>query len=237
MDRPFRLLSWNLLADVHITDAWYPRVRDADLRGPLRRERILTRLTEIDADVMALQEVDPALLPELRARFPGHGLAFASRAGEGLAVLVRDHAPWSRVVPMPGHTTRAMLVRLPGGVELANVHLKWTGDPRPGLVRPGVEQVAAVLDYGPDLIAGDMNAFPDWPERVLARERGWREVGPAGPTCNVHARLQPLDAVLVRGGWRAEAMALAELTRLTPMPSATHPSDHLPVVVDLSRVS
>lgn len=237
MNQPFRLLSWNLLADVHITDAWYPRVRDADLRGPLRRERVLTRLTEIDADVMALQEVDPELLPALRDRFPDHGLAFASRAGEGLAVLVRGQAPWSRVVPMPGQTTRAMLVRLPGGMELANVHLKWTGDPRPGQARPGVAQMQAVLDYRPDLIVGDMNAFPTWPERTLAQEQGWREVGPEGPTCNVHARLQPLDAVLVRGDWEARAEPLPDLTALTPMPSAAHPSDHLPLVVTLTPPS
>jgi endonuclease/exonuclease/phosphatase family metal-dependent hydrolase len=230
---PLSLISWNVLADVHITPAWYPRVPDADLHGPLRRARVLDRLTELDADVMVLQEVAPELLDGARARFPDHGLAFASRPGEGLAVLVRGHQPWSRVLPLPGRTARALEVTLPGDVRLVNVHLKWSGDPVPGRPRAGVDQLRCVLDYGPDIVAGDFNAFPDWPERQLATERGWRDVGPQGPTCNVHARLQPLDTVLIRGDLRAEVLALPTIDRHTPMPSPDHPSDHLPVQVRL----
>ncbi len=237
MPNEFSLVSWNVLADVHITDDWYPGIAAEDLRGPLRRQRVVDHLLAMDADVMALQEVQPQLLDDLKAAFPDHGVAFVSRVGEGLATLVRGVQPWSRVLPVPGRTPRALQVHLPGGVRLVNVHLKWTGDPRPRQSRAGVDQLKAILDYAPDLVAGDFNAFPTWPERQLATERGYRELGPEGPTCTVHQRLQPLDALLGRDGWQAETTPLPVVHAHTPMPSPVHPSDHLPLHVRLRRTS
>jgi len=56
----------------------------------------------------------------------------------------------------------------------------------------------AVLRLAPGVVAGDFNALPDWPERRFARDAGYVDIGPAAPTCNVNAGLQPLDTVLVR---------------------------------------
>lgn len=232
--RSFALLCWNLLDDAYITDSWYPLCDPEDLRGPCRAARVVDRVGALEADVMAFQECSADTAATLRAAFPDHSLAWTRCGRSGLAVMVRGANPFVRDVPMPGSTKAAQLVRLPGGATLANVHLSWTGDPTPGQDRAGLDQLRRVLDHAPDLVAGDFNAFPHWPERQEARARGWVELGPEGPTCTVHQRLQPLDAVLGRAGWSSEAATLCALTPLTPMPSPVHPSDHLPVRVRLT---
>jgi len=233
-DGGFSLLCWNVLADRAVVPGWYPGVAPDDLRGPTRRRRLIDALRARAADVMALQEVQPDLLPALRAAFPEHGLAFAPHAGHGLAVLVRGRTPWSRPLDLPGGRRRALLVTLPCGATLANVHLKWSGPPVPGRDRPGLRQMEAVLGYASALVVGDFNAFPAWPERRLALARGYVERGPIGPTCNVKSWLQPLDAVLTRPGWTARASPLPTLSADTPLPSPSRPSDHLPLEVRLA---
>jgi len=183
---------------------------------------------------MALQEVSPALASDLRRLFPDHGLAYVPHCGEGLAVLVRGQRPWPREIPLPGGRKRALLVNLAGDVTLANVHLSWTGDPD-GKQRRGMAQLEAILAYQPDLVVGDFNAFPDWPERRLIEQAGYRSLGPAGPTCNVGRRLQPLDAIYARPEWLGAPTPLPVITETTPLPSPTLPSDHLPLEVMIRR--
>lgn len=225
---PLSLLCWNVLADVHINDAWYPGVPPGDLRGDLRRTRLVGALARREADVLVLQEVEAGLLPALRAAFPGHGMAWCPHNGEGLAVLVRGPTPFSQVVPLPGGRKSALLVRIPGGLTLANVHLSYTG-PDQGLPRRGLDQLEAVLDHRPDLLCGDFNAERDWPERRRARARGYGELGPEGPTCAVKGMVQSLDAVLARPGLSGRAEALPRLAAGDRLPSPALPSDHLPL--------
>lgn len=231
----FRLFSWNLLADAHLRPAWYPACAAGDLDPALRRPRLLARLTGVEAEVLALQEVEPALLPALAAAFPGHHLSFAPHGGEGLAVLVRGGAERVEILPLPGDRKQALLVTLPGGLSLAVVHLTWTGDP-PATPRRGLAQLRAVLDRGPDLLCGDLNSMPGWPERALAQAAGLVDHSPPGPTCNVGARLQALDAVMARPGVEVRVEPLPAITRFTPMPSATHPSDHLPILATVELI-
>ena len=225
---PLSLLCWNVLADCHITEDWYPGVPRADLRGDLRRERLVAALARSEVDVLVLQEVEPGLLPALRRVLPGHGVAWCPHNGEGLAVLVRGPTPFSHVLPLPGGRKSALLVRLPGGLTLANVHLSYTG-PEAGPGRRGLAQLEAVLDHGPDLICGDFNAEIDWPERRRAHDRGYVELGPVGPTCAIKGYVQSLDAVLARPGITGRADALPRLGVGDGLPSPAMPSDHLPL--------
>lgn len=232
----FRLLSWNLLADVHLRRDWYPASVSRDLDPTLRRQRLLRSLTCVDADVLALQEVEPGLLPDLSRAFPGHHLSHAAHGGEGLAVLVRGGADRVEAVPLPGGRKQALLVVLPGGWRLAVVHLRYGGTPAPGS-RLGLEQLDTVLERSPDLLCGDLNSEPGWPERQRARAAGLVDHSPSGPTCNVHARLQALDVLLARPGWSVQSEPLPTITRWTPMPSEVHPSDHLPITATLRAPS
>ncbi|MCK6504456.1 endonuclease/exonuclease/phosphatase family protein, partial [Myxococcota bacterium] len=228
----FRLFCWNLLADAHLRPSWYPACAPADLAPDRRRERLLARLSQVQAEVLALQEVEPSLLPALRAAFPDHHLSFAPHGGEGLAVLVRGGAERVEALALPGGRKQALLAELPGGLRLAVVHLSWTGDP-PAAPRRGLDQLQAVLDRAPDLLCGDLNSLPGWPERARAQAAGLVDHSPPGPTCNVGGRLQALDVVMARPGVRVRAAPLPPITSWTPMPSAAHPSDHLPILAEV----
>ena len=161
---------------------------------------LLAALAASDADVLCLQEVPPARLDAVRAALAPRQLVHAPHLGEGVAIASRQ--PIFGVETVEVGRKRALVARLADGLRVACVHLTWTGPE--GDMRPGVSQLAAVLRLAPDVVAGDFNALPDWPERRFARDAGYVDIGPAAPTCNVNAWLQPLDTVLVRASrwWR-----------------------------------
>ena len=224
--------SWNILADLHIRTDWYPGVPDDLLRGPARQARVLAQLAALDVDLIALQEVEPAVLHRLRALFPDHGLCSAPHGGEGLALLVRGARPWPQVLPLPGGRKAALLVAIPGGPRVAVVHTSYSGPPGgPGtpIERRGLAQLEAVIAHRPDVLMGDLNAAPGWPERLALAAAGYVDHSPPGPTCNTLARAETLDAVFCGPGWTAAAAPLAPLTPAWRLPDERNPSDHLPM--------
>jgi endonuclease/exonuclease/phosphatase family metal-dependent hydrolase len=221
------LTTWNLLADCHLRPGWYPHVAPADLDPVVRWPRVLAALTASNADILCLQEVPPAQLDAIRAALAPRQIVHAPHLGEGVAIASR--VPFFGVETVEVGRKRAIVARLATGQRVASVHLTWTGPE--GDQRPGVTQLAAVLRLAPDILAGDFNAFPDWPERRLANDAGYLDIGPGAPTCNVNAWLQPLDTVLVRPPLSGRGAPLPAITAHTPMPSALFPSDHLPVTV------
>jgi endonuclease/exonuclease/phosphatase family metal-dependent hydrolase len=226
------LLTWNLLADAHVRPKFYPLVDPEDLDPGVRWARILAALAATDADVLCLQEVPPERLDAIRTALAPRQIAHAAHLGEGVAIASRR--PFFGVEAPTAGRKRSLVVTLAGGLRIACVHLRWTGPPAPGGptgVRPGAEQLAGVLRFEPHVVAGDFNAFPDWPERRLAREAGYVDIGPDAPTCNVNRWLQPLDTVLVRPPLTGRADPVPAITEEEPMPSPIHPSDHLPVRV------
>lgn len=222
-----RLLTWNVLADAHIRPGWYPLVDPDELRPERRWPRVLAALAATEADVVCLQEVPPERLDALGAALAPRQIAYAPHNGEG--VLLASRRPFLGVERPRVGRKRALVVRLAGGPSVACVHLSWSGPD--AAARPGLDQLDAVLRLGPDVIAGDFNALPDWPERRLARDAGYKDVGPGAPTCNVNQWLQPLDTVLVRPPLTGRAAPVARIGPRDPMPSARFPSDHLPVGV------
>jgi hypothetical protein len=232
------LFSWNVLADIHINDDWYPGVPADELRGPARLARVLEHLGRVDADLIALQEISPALVAALPALFPDHGLCLAPYAGEGLALLVRGARPWPQVVPLPGGRKVALLVAVPGGPRVAVVHASYTGKPgAPGVSaeRKAIPQLDAVLAYKPDVLVGDLNAEPGWPERLHLEAAGMVDRSPPGPTCNTLSRAETLDVLFTGPGWTARCAPPPALTPAWRLPDAQNPSDHLPLRGTVSR--
>ena len=229
-----KVFSWNVLADCHVRPGWYPHVRPLDLEPQLRRARVLSVLGEVEADVVLLQEVDSTLLAELVRRGGRHWI-HAPHSGEGVAVGTRKPVRSWEAIDLGSKA--ALVADLQDGSRVACVHLTWTG-PDHGEPRRGLAQLERVLDGSPDLVGGDFNALPEWPESQLMAARGYTSAGPEGPTCNVNQWLQPLDAIWIRGRSRSST-ALPPIGPTTPLPGALCPSDHLPVaaVVELARTS
>ena len=228
--RMLTVLSWNLLADCHIRPSWYRHVLEADLAPATRWPRVIAALTSSDADVVCLQEVAAEQLPAIRAALSPRQLAHSPHLGEG--VLVASRVPFLGVESIRVGRKTSLVVTLADGTRVASVHLTWSGPPDAGSPdRPGLDQLDALLRAAPDVIAGDFNAFPDWPERRRLASAGYVDIGPGAPTCNVNGWLQALDTVYVAPGWSGTAAALEAIAADTPMPSARFPSDHLPVQV------
>lgn len=189
----------------------------------------------LDADVLALQEVDDGLrrshdtdtaatVAEACGMAHVFGAAIEIRGGRyGNALLVRGAIEDVEVIPLPDAEPRSGIVaraRLAAGAELSVVstHL--------GLRGAGGAQLPVLLDAlrsrpGPRVLLGDLNLDPGPVER-LARAAGFCRVS-AGPTWPAHAPRREIDHVLLDDGLVEAAAVVA------PLPV----SDHRALVVQV----
>ncbi|MFD7449702.1 poly(A) polymerase [Kitasatospora sp. NPDC059827] len=247
-----RVVTWNTLWDRYDAD------RIATAR---RRPLLLAELAATDADVIALQEVEPALVvqllaePWVRERYvlgtdpsgrdvPEHGLLVLSR----LPVLEAGrHAlgPHKAVTAVTVRTADAPLTV--AAVHLSSDHSTDGPARRQAELTRLAEGLAGV--EGELLLLGDFNdarSGPDGPAAALGLRDAWTQVHGRGddtptfdPTVNPLAAVSSLtgrpgriDRVLYRAD-RAGATAAALLGD-RPTADGLHPSDHYGLVVDLA---
>ncbi|MDZ4827045.1 MAG: endonuclease/exonuclease/phosphatase family protein [Actinomycetota bacterium] len=206
----------------------------------LNRHLVATCRT-LDADILALQEVDQRVI---RSWFVDQPALIGRRLGQQVATARAKRTPvggWQcnaicargpltevEIVPLPGgpdDEERVVLlatVNLPGAVlSVACTHLQHRGG--------APAQLTAALDAlatrpQPRIIAGDFNLGADVVEPELSR-RGYRpaETGPTFPATNPRTRI---DWIAVEGD--------LEIVRTSvPQPLI---SDHRPVVADVEVV-
>ncbi|WP_433519857.1 poly(A) polymerase [Nonomuraea sp. CA-143628] len=245
-----RVLTWNTLWDRYDSD----RI-DTARRRPL----LLAALEAADADVIALQEVEPALLslllaaPWVRARYAvGTDPGGEDIADSGLLLLSRlpvREAAWLRLGP---HKAVAALATetAAGPLVVATTHLTsdHTAD---GAARRRAElaRIAEGLAgvEGDLVLMGDFNDGTDVPASALGLRDAWTEAyGPGDHTPTFDPRANPLaalsslsgraarlDRVLVRGRSRTVATVLRGDS---PDPGGLYVSDHYGVeaVLDLT---
>ncbi|MGW3347237.1 poly(A) polymerase [Nonomuraea rubra] len=244
-----RVLTWNTLWDRYDSD----RI-DTARRRPL----LLAALRESGADVIALQEVEPALLSMLLAApwvREGYTLGtdpYGTDVDDGGLLLlsrlpVREAA---RHELGPHKAVAAVVVESAAGpVTVAVTHL--TSDhSADGAARRRAE-LAAIAEGlagvdGDVVLAGDFNDGTDTPAAALGLRDAWAEAyGPDGtptfdPAVNPLAALSSrsgraarLDRILLRGRPRVVSAALRGDT---PDPAGLYISDHFAVeaVLDLT---
>ena len=260
--RAFSLVSYNILADAYVRPRRYRQCPATALDPSARRERLLARLTELDADIYCLQEVERAAFAAISDQLgPAYRGEYEPKRGrpDGLATFARTtmfelegrqalHFDSGR----PDDAQLALIVRLRGGdhtLSVANTHLRW----QPGETTPedhiGRAQLLELLTLREDhpdpdqlwLLAGDFNATSESSVLRAALERGWklscRRQRP-WDTCNISGRRRKIDYVLYENEQlHPEPDALPQLQRDTPMPSEREPSDHLPLRVRFEHLS
>ncbi|MDP4503147.1 poly(A) polymerase [Nonomuraea turcica] len=244
-----RVLTWNTLWDRYDSE----RI-DTARRRPL----LLAALEEADADVIALQEVEPALLsmllsaPWVRARYAiGTDPDGEDVDASGLLLLSRlpvREAAWH--VLGPYKAVAAIVVdTAEGPLTVAVTHL--TSDHADdGQARRQAEmaQLAEGLAgvEGDLILVGDFNDGTDAPASVLGLRDAWTEAHGSDqtPTFDPHAnplaalsslsgRATRLDRILLRGRPRVISAALRGNA---PTPEGLYISDHYGVeaALDLS---
>lgn len=233
---PIRVATYNIRHGVGMDDA-------------LRLERTAATLRGLEADIVALQEVDSVVrrsgdvdqarvlgdLLGMRARFgafmPYQGGAY------GMAILSRWPIVRSTALRLPeGNEPRVALVaevEQPGGRRLTvvNVHFDWVEND--GYRYAQARVVAAMLDTlsTPWILLGDFNDEPGSRTLRLLRRTGDEAAKPDSARFTFPAAPAPvkeIDFIVAgpHGGWRVgPATVVAE--RLA--------SDHRPVVTTLTR--
>lgn len=202
-------------------------------------ERILTVLTEIDADIVALQEADRRFgarltalpLAMIAAMTPYKAVSYDIRPGSlgwhGNAILVRDTATVidraHLVVPCLEPRGAVMaVVKVAGHIlRVAGMHLDLSGLRRRHQARAIIAEVAS-QPLLPTVLLGDLN---EWRSRggCLADFRDGYQLVDTGPSFHARRPVARLDRIMISAGLKLVDAGVhnSALARIA--------SDHLPV--------
>jgi endonuclease/exonuclease/phosphatase family metal-dependent hydrolase len=246
-----RAVSWNvrngLAADG--VNAW-----------PLRRGRLTAELTELEGDVVGLQEAYDFQIEFVvgqlpRYRFAGKGRRDGRKAGEHCPILfgsrfelVREATVWFGSQPhvsgtkMAGaaHPRIATFARLRDRatdieIEVVNTHLDHRNQ---GNRLASAEQLVSYLDEPiPRVVLGDLNAKPGNPVLDVFGRAGYTSALDDGAGGTAHgfegtADGPRIDYILVSAVWEVVGSQVVRST----LGGRRHASDHWPVVADLRLV-
>ena len=241
------VVSWNVLAGAYVRPEHYPHT-PADLLEPEARiARVVERVVGLSAaDALCLQEIEPATFAALVARLDDFEGSLVQKRGkpDGCAIFVRRAlgAPEFRELVYGDGTGHVAVAAVVGGVGIATTHLKWQAAEVPPDVRLGRAELTELLDAWvvpgePWVVCGDLNADASSPVLELAFARGLRDGYASLPdacTCNSNERRKRIDFILHTADFEAEPKPVPAITDVTPLPSASEPSDHLAIQVELT---
>jgi len=210
-------------------------------------ERIMAVLHEIDADIVALQEVDrrfgrrAAVLPLHTIREHGR-YQLAQLAGRpdsmgwhGNALLVRAGIDilGTEAVALPTLEPRgAVCVDLAvagRAFRVAGMHLDLSGLRRRQQLRAVQAHLAACEGDPPAVLMGDFNQWAPTAGALRALGSGWRVLA-TGRSFPARRPLAPLDRIVVTAGWDCLAAGVHHSSL------AAVASDHLPVTARLRLI-
>lgn len=238
--------SWNVLAASYAGAHLYPYCDPLDLETMGRYEKIVAWIRGAGVDVMALQEVEPALVEVLEGAF-GIGRVlwcpkYEGRA-DGSAVVLADgvielghEVEWlSNSIFRSGHVLQIVSVSKDNKeYKIGNAHIKYS----PSTTRSGDDEslfqmkiaLSALEGDGATILAGDLNYEPGDRVRRALVGAGYREYQSPGPSAYVNGNAKSIDVISGRGvvgTARAHAVPVEQV-----LPNKHWPSDHTALVVD-----
>lgn len=256
--KTFTAVTYNVLAQSYAHLDRYPLSPPEALDPPRRRALLLERITELDADLLCLQEVEPAVHDDLRGRLDAThhtGYVRRSHGHDGVAIFARralfdwrGHDELYFEAHRPGKDDLALTVQLSFAgqpLHVACAHLAWQPRSTPSAEHLGYRQMRELIAYrdatAPDatwIFAGDFNALTQSVVLRAALEQGMSESCQnqrPQDTCAINGKPRKIDYLLFSTGRLAPRPGvLPALSSDSVLPSPTEPSDHLPLRVDFS---
>lgn len=254
----FTAVTYNVLAQSYVRADRYP-LSSREALDPTRRHSLLSaRIEALNADLLCLQELEPAIHDELRGRLQAtHHAAYVKRGErpDGVAVFARrsllrwlGHDELHFQAHRPGDDDLALIVRLTLDDQpllVACTHLAWQPGSTPAAEHVGYHQMLELVRHRDAeapaatwIFAGDFNATSQSIVLAAALEQGMDESCRSQrpwDTCAVNGRRRKLDYLLFSAGRLCpQPDVLPALSRDTAMPSLAEPSDHLPLRVDFA---
>lgn len=208
-------------------------------------ERILTVLREIDADVVALQEVDRrygrrmAVLPldviQATTDYVPVPMSMKpdSLGWHGNAILVRrgidlvEAAPVPLPVLEPRGAVRADLLIEGRRLRVVGMHLDLSGIRRRHQVRSVLSHCAGCAQRVPTVMMGDFNEWTRAGGCFREFDRNWQVLAP-GRSFPSRRPMATLDRIIVSADWQVLG------TNVHHSPLSSVGSDHLPVFAALA---
>lgn len=254
----FSVCSYNVLADAYIDPRWYPTTPAEALSPRQRLPALLRHIASFNADVLCLQEVDPALFDSLQSRLGllGYQGEYARKGGgkpDGCATFIRTATFDVRLVhplryqdggagrPDSGHLALILILECDDRtLGVANTHLKWDAPATPLEQQWGSRQIGQLLSECKHIspyrhgwiIGGDLNMTVDSDVVRALLEAGlldaYQNLDHAF-TCNSNRKAKRIDYLFHTPDLSAAPKDLPAIDADTPLPSADHPSDHLAI--------
>ena len=261
MTKPFRLTSYNVLAGAYATGRLFPDVEPGRLGWSTRAPSIVARIAGLRPDVACLQEVEERAWPALEDSLLAVGWrgVFAAKGRarpDGCVLLYRDGAlRFVEAKPLyfddgktgeggSGHLALiGTFVSSHGLIRIVGTHLRWQAPIVPVEAHIGYRQASQLLDHCEEMtpsvlttvVCGDFNVTPQSPVIALFKERGFRDAYEAvpQPTCNANHRVARIDYIFSAAALVATPEPIPVLEGGSVLPSATEPSDHLPITASM----
>jgi endonuclease/exonuclease/phosphatase family metal-dependent hydrolase len=249
-----------VLADAYVRSEYFPRADPAHLQRGVRTSAIIEAIGEL-GDVVCLQEAEPALVEAIAAARGGWTVRYAQKRGkpDGVAIVARPGVALTDVDTIvyadgTGHVALVATIRVGArDVRLATTHVRWARPDAPPAERFGLreigELVAALRAPAPPALeaiervdaarprlhaiaCGDFNFEPHDDAHALLVAAGFVDAH-ARPTANPNGRAKRIDYIACTRELAFRAIEDHAIDDATPLPSATMPSDHVPIAIEL----
>ena len=226
-----RCATFNVLADAYLDHGDYSHADPELLKPQGRLPYLLRTITDLEADVIGLQEVEAWLLEALRAtrRWQIFWTPKIGGKPDGCLMLVNSNievADFKSIQYRDGsnHVMQWVLIN---GVTMLNTHIRWDLFYRVSQA----QRVLGELGERPAVILADSNDRPGEPVHELIEQAGFWNVWGDAPTALIGSEHAPIDLLAVRG---VDACREGTLSPLDGIPTLQCPSDHVPVMVELA---
>lgn len=257
MTLPFKVVTYNVLANDCRHLEYYPNIVSEHLNSRLRYPRLVEKIAGFDADILCLQEVDDALYAQLEPALKLHDYhgfhQLKTGKTDGLATFLREslHKKYEHgILRFSGlgldnkpiaHI--AIITRLAIGsatLTIANTHLKWDNPNTPLDERIGYNHAKQLLKTlrlfhtGPQIVCGDFNAEPTNEILTAFKLDGYCATHRASAsTFNAASGgVRKIDYILCNSRLIFNPLPTPQITSTTALPSEDEPSDHLPLIAE-----